>query len=38
MQTTLNEEEEEKEEKKTEGKRDSVEDLFFAGRFGSAHY
>ena len=38
MQATLNEEEEEKEEKKTEGKRDSVEDLFFAGRFGSAHY
>ena len=38
MQTTLNEEEEEKEEKKTDGKRDSVEDLFFAGRFGSAHY
>jgi hypothetical protein len=32
MQATLNGEEDK------EGKRDSVEDLFFAGRVGSAHY
>lgn len=38
MQATLNGEEEKEEEKKIEGKRDSIEDLFFAGRVGSAHY
>jgi hypothetical protein len=32
LKATLNGEEDK------EGKRDSVEDLFFAGRVGSAHY
>lgn len=38
MQAKLNGEEEKEEEKQEKGKRNSVEDLFFAGRVGSAHY